>query len=375
MRLFGFFVAALLLGGTPVMAAVEEAAVPIEQTPPVYPAELQSTQGEVTLKYTIDAGGHVKDAAVIEATPPAIFDAAALAAVNSWRYAPKRIDGQPVEQAGNKIRLRFKPIERPMPTLLYPVAPDYPKEAFKAGIEGSVKLRFDVDQYGLAQNIQVLSSLPDSTFDQAATSALKRALFKPLTLDDDPAWTSGMTMVIAFNLQNAHFDPEIVKSPGEMVYPLRAQQLHIEGYCRVRNVINPDGVVTDSKILNAYPADIFDTACLSAAKSIIYASDPNLNGLAAPRAADIQYRFLIEANLPKPGQARIKPAWAKFQYTLKADGSVFDIKLLDKSLDAEPGWVIGATEQLSQTKFRAHSQNGVVLDEQGRTIVIRSPGA
>ncbi len=46
------------------------------------------TAGSVTLEYTVDTSGETRDVHVVEATPPGVFDQAAINAVKHWRYAP-----------------------------------------------------------------------------------------------------------------------------------------------------------------------------------------------------------------------------------------------------------------------------------------------
>ena len=60
------------------------------------------------LKYTIDAEGRVKDAAVTASSPAGVFDEVALSAVRRWRFKPYEVDGQPVEAVTGTVMV-FKP--------------------------------------------------------------------------------------------------------------------------------------------------------------------------------------------------------------------------------------------------------------------------
>jgi protein TonB len=64
---------------------------------PEYPYALraQGHQGAVTLEVTVGADGVPKDIRVTKSDPA--FDAAVLAAVRQWRFAPARQNGQAVE--------------------------------------------------------------------------------------------------------------------------------------------------------------------------------------------------------------------------------------------------------------------------------------
>ncbi len=57
---------------------------------PQYPIDAfrDGTTGEVQVEFTVGTDGSVTSARVIRATPPRIFDRAALAAVNRWRFQP-----------------------------------------------------------------------------------------------------------------------------------------------------------------------------------------------------------------------------------------------------------------------------------------------
>ena len=67
--------------------------------PPEFPSKAlsQRLSGAVTVEYTVDASGDPRDVRVIEATPPGVFDHAAVAAVKRWHYDPVIANGAPVE--------------------------------------------------------------------------------------------------------------------------------------------------------------------------------------------------------------------------------------------------------------------------------------
>jgi TonB family protein len=68
-------------------------------TAPEYPpkAMSQKVSGSVTVEYTVDTNGDPRDVRVIEATPPGVFDRAAVTAVKRWHYDPVTANGAPVE--------------------------------------------------------------------------------------------------------------------------------------------------------------------------------------------------------------------------------------------------------------------------------------
>jgi TonB family protein len=67
--------------------------------PPEFPSKAlsQRVSGAVTVEYTVDANGDPRDVRIIEATPPGVFDKAAVTAVKRWHYDPVIANGGPVE--------------------------------------------------------------------------------------------------------------------------------------------------------------------------------------------------------------------------------------------------------------------------------------
>ena len=67
--------------------------------PPEFPAKAlsQRVSGSVTIEYIVDTNGDPRDVRVVEATPPGVFDHAAINAVKHWHYDPVVANGVPVE--------------------------------------------------------------------------------------------------------------------------------------------------------------------------------------------------------------------------------------------------------------------------------------
>lgn len=79
--------------------------VPLIKIQPTYPhqAAVNKIEGSVTLKVTVAPDGSVRDARVIRSRPRKTFDEAAVEAVRKWKFKPKIVDGQPVEQEGQQV--------------------------------------------------------------------------------------------------------------------------------------------------------------------------------------------------------------------------------------------------------------------------------
>lgn len=97
-------------GGGFSMASADGDAVPMVRVPPQYPerAAQRGIEGRVLIEFTITKSGSVKDAKVIAYEPSKIFNRAALKAVSQWKYNPKIVDGEPVEQRGQRIAMPFR---------------------------------------------------------------------------------------------------------------------------------------------------------------------------------------------------------------------------------------------------------------------------
>lgn len=81
------------------IAALAASLKRLKAPPPEYPpgALANRISGSVMLQFTVDVNGEPRDIHVVEATPPGVFDRAALTAVKRWRYAPTVLNGAAVE--------------------------------------------------------------------------------------------------------------------------------------------------------------------------------------------------------------------------------------------------------------------------------------
>jgi protein TonB len=86
------------------------AATVITKVTPGFPARAKRQgidAGVVTVEYTIDSSGSVKDAVVVKADPPHLFDDAVLDAIRQWKYQPKLVNGAPVDSR-QEFTFRFE---------------------------------------------------------------------------------------------------------------------------------------------------------------------------------------------------------------------------------------------------------------------------
>ena len=79
---------------------------------PAYPRNAASRRvaGWVDVAFAVDPSGRTRDVRVVAADPPAVFDAAATAAVRRWRFAELAPDGGTAPGPVNtRVRVRFDP--------------------------------------------------------------------------------------------------------------------------------------------------------------------------------------------------------------------------------------------------------------------------
>lgn len=66
------------------------------------------------------------------------------------------------------------------------IQPEYPEEARRVNLEGSVKLMLKIDELGRVKEAEVVESIPPGAFDGAALKAFRDAVFRPAMKDGRP---------------------------------------------------------------------------------------------------------------------------------------------------------------------------------------------
>ena len=81
----------------------------LRYAPPEYPSKAfqQKLTGSVTVEFVVDVNGEPRDARVVDADPPEVFDKAALTAVKRWRYEPVVVNNVPTE-VPTRMVIRFE---------------------------------------------------------------------------------------------------------------------------------------------------------------------------------------------------------------------------------------------------------------------------
>ena len=80
------------------------------------------------------------------------------------------------------------------------INPKYPIAAARDGIEGWVRLRFNINEIGAVTDITVLESQPKRVFNKAAKQALKKWKYKAKSVDGKMVKQEGLTVQLDFNI-------------------------------------------------------------------------------------------------------------------------------------------------------------------------------
>jgi TonB family protein len=189
--------------------AVDSAVQPLasnERADPVYPARLLTdrVEGYAELQFELAADGSVLRPRVITAMPRGEFEAAALAAIRSWRFPP--------ESATQRMTRRFE-FRLPdstlaeVPPIMLASAP-FPMEACKNRQTGQVSLEVATDASGAIRQARILSSEPKGLFDRSALAIAKASRMTPAYRDGQP--------FAAIALLTIFFDPDQASCPGSL---------------------------------------------------------------------------------------------------------------------------------------------------------------
>lgn len=131
-------------------------------------------------------------------------DAAAL------RKIGRRVRSKPFRTGAAGVGLTFLALlcgcaggyNRPM-QLIHEVGPAYPEQAKAAGVQGWVKVGYDIGADGAVENLVLLASQPPGVFDHAALKAVAQWRYRPALVDGAPKRMSGVVSTLRFELEGA----------------------------------------------------------------------------------------------------------------------------------------------------------------------------
>ena len=80
------------------------------------------------------------------------------------------------------------------------VNPKYPITAAQQGIEGWVKLSFNINEIGQVTNVEIIDAEPQRVFDKEAKRALKKWKYRAKVIDGKPVAQENLTVQLDFNI-------------------------------------------------------------------------------------------------------------------------------------------------------------------------------
>ncbi|HEX2853303.1 MAG TPA: TonB family protein [Opitutaceae bacterium] len=245
---------------------------------PVFTSERPGQPGQppiVRTRFFLDSAGVVTRIQPEGDLKPKVADAIT-AAAKSWRFAPARKDGQPVESEIVVPVLCQSPITASVvkafpPRPISRQDPVYPTTMRRYGLTGQVLIEFEVDEAGNVIN-PIINESDNPAFDLPALKALLAWKFQPGTNDGKPVKTK-MKVPIIFSLNRAgesgilQFDQKTDQSklPPDLrydtppkargvflpVYPLEAREAGLKGKAAVAMLINPQGRISKVTTISA----------------------------------------------------------------------------------------------------------------------------
>lgn len=167
-------------------------------------------------------------------------------------------------------------------------APDYPREAAVAGVEGRVVVEFTINTQGSTEDINILNAEPRGMFERAAQRAVAQWRYQPYQVNG-LAQPKRVQQTINFSLRTGELakttttggpaksaatgasggvtrDPVPVSTPAP-AYPRQAARRRIEGYVVVAFTVNALGETSDVSVIRAEPRGVFDNEARRAVAS------------------------------------------------------------------------------------------------------------
>ena len=200
----------LMVGSFSGALAADEPAKPTHQEPPQYPAAC-FPEGEevhpprtVVVEFDVTRDGETEKVRVLNASDPCFADAA-VGAVRSWIYEPRRLNGVRTRQEDLVMTFTFvfqgtttvhsfdaRPLKR--------VTPEYPDGCARTADDKEiVVLEFDVTPEGDTDNIRIVDST-NRCFNGSAIKSVEEWEYRPKIVDGVPALRRNLKTAITFEL-------------------------------------------------------------------------------------------------------------------------------------------------------------------------------
>ena len=203
---------ALLIAASAAQSPEEIPAEPLNRAPPSYPTSCMPPPGQVaapqsvTVAFDVNEHGFPENVRVVESTD-GCFEEVAVAAVRSWKYVPRSVNGRarPQEELQTTFTFIFQEatlIEDYDARPALRVPPQYPERcAVGARTEERVIVEFDVTKDGATENIRVIESTK-ACFNKAAISAVAKWRYRPKIQSGKVVERKNVQTTIVFSIGN-----------------------------------------------------------------------------------------------------------------------------------------------------------------------------
>ena len=146
---------------------------------------------------------------------------------------------------------------------------EHPEDAWKNGVEGTLRASFVIAADGSTKDIVIEKSLPHGV-DEAVKIGIQNLRFKPATRDGEPV-EAKMSINYVISAVYEHRNkkvqkPKFIEKP-EPIYPAEHLSEKRKGRVEVRAIFYADGKIEIVGVSSTMPK-AFDTAAVEAAKKI-----------------------------------------------------------------------------------------------------------
>jgi TonB family protein len=228
-----------------------------------------------------------------------------------WTDGPQKRAGASEESRGQNVPEGTVKVEGqiPPPRRLKYVAPEYPRIAKRARVEGVVMLNVRIDERGKVENVDVVRSIP--LLDQAAVDAVRKWEYEPLRYDGKIVKAEfavalrfsgdGLSVEVSSHQIPAGFLAGAVRVEEDVArrlllkyvdpeYPEIARQARVEGFVVLGVLVNETGLVENVTVMRSIP--LLDQAAIEAVRHWIY-RPPVMNGAPCKIAFVVSLRFQL----------------------------------------------------------------------------------
>ena len=207
------FICALSATAYAQVGGEETPAIPQYRISPAYPVACQQMLGPdspsqaVSVMFDVTDDGNTENARVRE-TSDECFNDAAIAAVRSWKYEPRRLGKRQVSQEDLEVTFTFI-LEEETQTQdfdarpLVRVPPHYPENCMRtAKSKESVTVEFDVTAEGKTANLSAVETT-NRCLNQSSITAVEQWRYSPKIQDGEPVAREKVQTVMTYRLENS----------------------------------------------------------------------------------------------------------------------------------------------------------------------------